>query len=176
MQNTFYKNVIKTDASKNIYIAGATLNDLNNYDIFVVKYNSKGELQWMNQYNGDGDGDDAATGIFIDADENVYITGTITTDSCRQMVNIKYDSGGTQVWLRAYNGSGNLYGSGADITGDTLGNVYITGFSYNGNLNSDVITIMYDSTGNQKWLNNYHAMAPLNEVGVKVAYKGTDVL
>ena len=38
-QNFFFKNVVKTDASNNVYIAGATKNGAGNYDILVAKYN-----------------------------------------------------------------------------------------------------------------------------------------
>jgi len=39
-QYFYYKNKVKTDAGGNVYIAGATLNSSNNYDILVAKYNS----------------------------------------------------------------------------------------------------------------------------------------
>jgi len=55
------------------------MNGSNNYDILVAKYNSSGVLQWIQQYNGAGNGDDMALGLYIDASGNVYITGTVTT-------------------------------------------------------------------------------------------------
>jgi hypothetical protein len=73
-QNFFYRNVVKTDASGNVYIAGATVNDTGNYDILVAKYNRRGGLEWLQQYDG-GFGDDIATALVVDRNGNVYITG-----------------------------------------------------------------------------------------------------
>jgi len=75
-QNFFYKNITKSDASGNIYTAGATLNGSGNYDLLLVKYNKSGVVQWTKQYNGSGNGHDMATGIHIDGSGNVYVTGT----------------------------------------------------------------------------------------------------
>ncbi len=108
-QNFFYKNIIKTDANGNVFVAGATVNDSNNYDILVAKYNSRGILQWMQQYDGAGHGDDMAVGLYVDTSGNVYTTGvtmTLTTNS--DVVTIKYSSSGAQQWIVTYNGTGSL--------------------------------------------------------------------
>ena len=148
-QNFFYKNLVKTDASGNVYIAGATMNGSNNYDILVVKYNSTGDQLWIQQYNGAGNGNDMAVGLYIDASGYVYITGTVTTATNVDAVTIKYNSSGTQQWLTTYNGTGGAFDTGADIITDASGNVYITGSSYNASGNADIITIKYNSSGTQ---------------------------
>jgi len=103
------------------------MNGSNNYDILVAKYNSSGVLQWIQQYNGAGNGDDMALGLYIDASGNVYITGTVTTATNVDAITIKYNSSGTQQWLTTYNGTGSAFDSGTDLTTDASGNVYITG-------------------------------------------------
>ena len=129
-QNFFYKNVTKTDASNNVYIAGATMNGYGNYDMLLVKYNSSGTAQWTKQYDGGGNGPDVATGLYIDGSGNVYITGFTTTTTNVDMITIKYNSSGTQQWISQYNGSGNGYDGGADISGNANG-IFVTGSTYN---------------------------------------------
>lgn len=167
-QNFFYKNIVKTDASSNVYIVGATLNSSNNYDILVAKYNSSGIQQWIQQYNGAGNGNDMAVGLYIDASGYVYITGTVTTSTNVDAVTIKYNSSGTQQWLTTYNGTGSAFDTGADIITDASGNVYITGSSYNASGNADIITIKYNSSGAQQWVSRYDYTAQLNDAGSKI--------
>ena len=167
-QNFFYKNIVKTDANGYVYIAGATVNDSNNYDILVAKYSPRGTLQWMQQYDGAGHGDDMAVGLYIDGNGYVYITGTITTLTNVDAVTIKYNSSGIQQWLTTYDGTGGTFDSGSDIITDGSGNVYITGSSYNANANTDVITVKYNSTGTQQWVCRYDFTSNLNDAGVKL--------
>jgi len=170
-QNFFHKNIIKTDANGNVFVAGATVNDSNNYDILVAKYNSRGILQWMQQYDGAGNGDDMAVGLYVDTSGNVYTTGatmTLTTNS--DVVTIKYSSSGVQQWIVTYNGTGSLYDAGADLMTDASGNVYITGTSFNANGNTDVITVKYNSSGTQQWVSPYNYSANLNDGGAKLMW------
>lgn len=174
-QNFFYKNIVKTDANRNVYVAGATVNDSNNYDILVAKYSPKGTLQWMQQYDGAGHGDDVAVGLYIDGNGYVYITGTITTLTNVDAVTIKYNNSGVQQWLTTYNGTGNAFDSGTDIKTDGGGNVYISGCSYNSSANSDIITIKYNSGGTQQWVSRYDYSAHLNDGGGKIALSGNNI-
>jgi len=174
-QNFFYKNITKTDASGAIYVAGATMNGYGNYDILLVKYNAAGTAQWTVQYDGTGNGQDMATGLYIDGSGNVYITGLTTTSTSVDIITIKYNSSGTQQWLRTYDGTGSGYDSGADVTVDTNGDVYITGSSYNATPNTDVLTIKYDSSGTQQWVSRYNYTANLNDAGFKISVTSTYV-
>lgn len=58
-QNFFHKGLTKTDGSGNVYIVGSTINGSGNNDIMVVKYNSSGVQQWLRQYNGGANLEDA---------------------------------------------------------------------------------------------------------------------
>ncbi|MCG3116613.1 MAG: SBBP repeat-containing protein [Candidatus Manganitrophus sp. SA1] len=66
----------------------------------------------------------------------------------------------TQAWVARYNGPGNgNENTRADsfekkIAVDSLGNVYVTGYSPNGT-NTDYATVKYDTNGNQLWVARY---------------------
>ncbi len=170
-QYFYYKNKVKTDAGGNVYIAGATLNSSNNYDILVAKYNSSGVQQWIQQYNGAGNGDDMALGLFIGGTGNVYITGTVTTASNVDAITIKFNQYGVIQWVATYNGTGNAFDAGADVIEDGSYNVYITGSSFNASGNTDFITAKYNSGGTQQWVSRYDYASQMNDAGVKISFR-----
>ena len=166
-QNFFYKNVTKTDASGNVYIAGATMNSSGNYDALVAKYGSKGDLQWMQQYDS-GLGLDAASAMVIDGLGNVYVTGVTSTGVYTDVLVMKYDAGGTLVWTQTWDGAAGLIDGGADIVLDDSSNVYVTGLTYNSSLNSDFVTLKYSNAGTLMWQKIYTGTYNLDDAGIKI--------
>jgi hypothetical protein len=63
---------IKVDTFSNVYIAGQTINDFNDY--LAVKYTSNGAQQWVAIY--DGNYNDNACCMEIDNSGNIYISGS----------------------------------------------------------------------------------------------------
>jgi uncharacterized delta-60 repeat protein len=175
-QNFFHKSVTKTDPYGNVYIVGATINGSGNNDILLVKYNRSGVLQWTQQYNGNANLEDMGVGLYIDGSGNVYVVGTTSTSTTNSdIITIKYNSSGTQQWLSTFNASGNTFDSGADIIVDGSGNVYVTGGGYNSSLNTDILTIKYNSSGTQQWA-KYFDYLNLNGTGVKIQLQDTLVV
>jgi hypothetical protein len=61
-----------------------------------------------------------------------------------------------QAWVARYNnGSGNSTNQAVKIALDSAGNIYVTGFSQNGNSNLGYVTIKYAPSGNQLWASRY---------------------
>jgi uncharacterized delta-60 repeat protein len=69
----------------------------------------------------------------------------------------------TEEWVRRYDGTGNGTDEGHAIAVDTVGNVYVTGASVDGN-NFDYVTIKYNSSGVQQWLARYNGPANGSDV------------
>ena len=169
-----------TDASGNIYVTGTYQNTASfgniqkssqGYnDIFLAKYNSSGQVQWVQSAGGTGD--DYVQDIDIDASGNVYITGyyenTATFGSSSigvagSSTNIfvaKYNSDGSSLWVQSAGGIQSDYGMGIAV--DANANVYITGYyagsaTFGGfNRNSvsgshDIYIVKYNSAGVAQW-------------------------
>jgi hypothetical protein len=68
-------NAIAVDDMGNIYVTGYSWGSGTNWDYATVKYDPNGIEQWVERYNGPGNGDDDATAIVLDNGGNIYVTG-----------------------------------------------------------------------------------------------------
>ncbi|MBK9334161.1 MAG: SBBP repeat-containing protein [Ignavibacteria bacterium] len=63
------------DGSGNVFVTGASgVTGVQN-DYATVKYNSEGIEQWVQIYNGSGNGNDIPNSVKVDASGNLYVTG-----------------------------------------------------------------------------------------------------
>jgi len=166
---------ITSDSSGNVYIVGSyasgsntfalynsngtlfsNLTNVGSNDVFVVKYNSSGTVQWAARCGGTGS--DIGYGITSDSSGNVYIVGSyasgsntfalynsdgsifsnLTNAGSNDVFVVKYNSSGTVQWATRYSSIGSDVGRGIDV--DSSGNMYVTG-SYGNTLS------LYNSDG-----------------------------
>ena len=150
-------NSLALDAAGNVYIAGFTGGSGTGNDGITIKYNSSGVQQWMQTFNGPGNGNDNARSLSLDAAGNVYITGySAGVSSGADYTTIKYNSSGVQQWLQTYNGPGNSDEDAYSLVLDASGNIYITGYSAGSGSDYDYATIKYNSLGAQQWIQRYN--------------------
>ncbi len=143
---------IAVDSAGNIYVAG-TANSLNfpispsayqkelkGSDIFVTKFDSTGKTVLYSTFLG-GSSTENATGIALDTNGNVYVTGSTgssdfptTAGAYKRTVNrgdafvAKLNATGSDlIFSTLLGGSGNEVGYG--IAADSANNVYVTGSS-----------------------------------------------
>lgn len=191
---------ICNDANGNVYVAGyfgsptitfggVTLTSNGGIDVFVVKYNSVGNVIWAK--NAGGNANDFAHNITTDNNGNVFVTGdfqslsfifgldTLSIPSGRQAFILKYDSLGTQKWAKQSVGASESYGYG--ICTDKDDNVYFTGSfgtpqvtfgsvtlnNVSGIGYYDVFIVKYDSGGNVPWAKSAGGMT--HDVGYSIA-------
>lgn len=184
---------VAVDADGNVYAVGYTTGNLSfgngigfnnsNYgsgDMFLVKYNSKGEVQWVK--NSSCTEIDAAYSVDLDSNGNIYVGGLTYGDiefgdgiGFAWSGNIdgflvKYDSSGSPQWVK------NISGISSEIVQrvyvDKNGYVYITGYSLSDPVylgdgvsfvnagNYDIITAKYDSSGTLQWAKNASGTLP----------------
>lgn len=147
-------NAIAVDASGNVYVTGQSdqsQTSLNNDDYATVKYNAAGVEQWVVRYNGIGNAIDRAVGVAADASGNVYISGRSSNGGDDDYVTIKYNSSGTQSWIKTLDRGGR--DRVTDLVFDGT-NVFITGRSSNGN-DDDYLTVKYTANGTLNWQSAY---------------------
>ncbi|MEO8210093.1 MAG: SBBP repeat-containing protein [bacterium] len=159
---------IAVDNNGNSYVTGKSFNSGSDFDYLTIKYNSSGMALWERRHNGSGNGSDGASSVLVDNSGNVYVTGNSSVSGSGQdIVTIKYNAVGDQLWLKIYNGSDN----GSDIANamaiDAAGNVYVTGSA--GNFSLDYVTIKYNSAGVVQFTSIYNGPGNSNDVPVSLA-------
>ncbi len=161
------------DDSGNAYATGSVATANSGKDIITVKFDASGNFKWAKQYNGPGNLDDQANHIAADPQGNIIITGISKGDTTADdYVTIKYNPGGTQLWVKRYNGPANAVDDARTITADKDANVYVSGGSTGIGTGYDFTTVKYDSAGNEKWVARYDG--PLHDYDL-VYYQGSVV-
>lgn len=155
---------VATDSIGNVFLTGATgssdfpTQDPGNgayvdstyhgsFDVFILKFDNNGVLQWATYYGGSGS--DYGYAITTDINGNVFLTGT-TGSSAFPLYNpgggvyydstyngnfdvfmAKFDNNGIQRWSTYYGGTED--DEGGSLTADPYGNVWVTGWTRSDN-------------------------------------------
>ncbi|MCH8904140.1 MAG: SBBP repeat-containing protein [Bacteroidetes bacterium] len=152
-----YGSSIAVDDYGNVYVCGR-VNDGSSPNYIVLKYDNTGKLKWSKTYDPNG-GDDYAWAIAVDASGNVYVTGESDgTTTLRDYATIKYDSLGTQLWVKRYFTTTNGFDVARALVLNDSGHVFVTGYSQGntGTTGMDYATIKYDSNGDTVWVRRYN--------------------
>jgi uncharacterized delta-60 repeat protein len=150
---------IAVDGLGNVYVTGGSRGSGTFDDYATIKYNSAGVEQWVQRYNGTGNGNDAASSIAVDGSGNVYVTGqTVGSGTFDDYTTIKYNTDGVWQWGQIYNGTGNSSDVANSIAVDGSGNVYVTGRSTGDGTSSDYVTIKYNTDGAWQWGQLYNGL------------------
>jgi len=155
---------IAVDALGNAYVTGRSFGDTTNWDYTTIKYNSAGDLEWVDRFSGissipGGFTQDLARAIYVDGSGYSYVTGvsTIDVNTSDDILTIKYSPAGAIEWANRYNGPLSGGDQANKIKVDGLGNVYVAGFvdAISTSGTRDFCTIKYNSAGLQEWLVRY---------------------
>jgi hypothetical protein len=147
-----FASAIAVDIAGNSYVTGAGHEAGTNYDIITVKYNSSGVQQWAKYFPGPA----GASAIITDDSGNVIVTGSwVAFTEGRNFVTIKYSPDGTQKWAQSYNGPENTQDFSSSVAVDSLGNLYIGGYSAGNGSEFDIVSVKYSNTGVQQWVQRY---------------------
>jgi hypothetical protein len=135
------------DYRQNVVVTGQINYNYTGYFSYLCgtfKVNTNGNPVWTNYYPQPPSGSSIANAIAIDRANNSYVTGySPGTNSNNDIVTIKYDANGNQIWLQRYNGPGNGNDAGNAIAVDNNGNVYVTGYDTTTAGGTEMVTIKY---------------------------------
>ncbi len=170
---------VAVDSFNNYYAAGwfeesMTIGSTNligngDDDIYLAKFNENGSLIWVKGIGGSSI--DKASGIAIDNDNNIILSGefsgevyfddniVLTSSGVRDAFLAKFDGAGNLVWVKQAGGNGFDAGYGVEV--DSEQNIIFTGrffgiatfddISVIGNGSWDVFIAKYNSSGEILW-------------------------
>jgi hypothetical protein len=143
-------NSLALDCSNNVFVTGESASGQYVGAYCTCKINTAGAYVWTNGYpyiptlTHQSTTTNAATSIAVDHLNNVYVTGySEGTNSGLDIVTIKYDNNGNQIWLQRYNGPGNGDDEGNAIAVDANGNVYVAGYETTAAGGTEMVLIKY---------------------------------
>ena len=184
-----YINKIQVSDSGNVYIVGDTRSSNNistpnshqpnyssgnNYlEVMIVKFNSFGVRDWGTYYGSNGW--DHSTGLLLDSNENLYISGTTTSVNSIATIGAfktipegaeafitKFNSNGVQIWGTYFGGESGDNANDSQM--DSNGNIIIAGITSsltnistpganqeNKNYETDGFIAKFNQNGNRIW-------------------------
>jgi hypothetical protein len=131
------------DAASNIAVTGQVVSSVNS-SYGTYKINTNGVYVWSNNFPNIPATTSMAKAIALDLQIQVCVTGySPGTNSGNDIVTIKYDNNGNQIWLQRYNGPGNGDDEGNAIAVDANGNVYVAGYETTAAGGTEMVVIKY---------------------------------
>jgi len=157
---------LDVDQQGNACVTGFSWNgDVTKYDYATVKYSPEGNQQTVSFLDGPSNGFDYALAVKAANDGSVHVTGGSWNDTTSgDYATVKYDQNGDTLWVRRYNGIGNVTDWANALAVDTNGNTYVTGRSWGG-LESwnDFATVTYAPNGDMMWVKRFDGPSHLDE-------------
>ena len=174
---------IELDSENNVYVTGESGKTKGDMDFATVKYDGiTGEEIWVARFNTSTPySNELGKHLEIDEYDNIYVDGYTIADKFEDnmdIVLVKYDKNGNELWRRIFDSSYDDTGRGFDI--DYEGNSYIAGMVVEDYQSSegfeDVLLIKYDSNGNLEWNRTYDTGYNKTEKIHSVSTNGDEVV
>ncbi len=166
-----------------------TINSYGNSDIFVAKYDTAGNFQWVR--GGGGTSYEIAYGVTVDPSGNIYSNGyfrgtatfgifIMTSTGGDDAILLQYSPTGTCMWAKKGGGTGDDKGLG--VTSDANG-IYATGW-FVGNAtfetqgiasagSSDVYVVKYNTAGTLQWISRAGGVYADGGYGIAASASGS---
>jgi uncharacterized delta-60 repeat protein len=152
-----FPSAITTDRSNNIIAVGFARDGILEDAIFTVKYSSAGDTLWTARWGLPFAEFQTAQAVATSTNGNLYVAGySDKTNGTSEYVVLAYSSSGSLLWTNLYRGpgQGNDRVTGLAVTAN--GEVFVTGYSFATNGNTDYATIAYSAAGVALWTNRFH--------------------
>jgi hypothetical protein len=96
-----------------------------------------------------------AQDFVLDSADNVYVTGSFSSNGDSAIQTGKYDASGNSLWTRVYAGSPDKRDQAVAIGIDSTENVYVAGWTGVAGVPEQYLLMKYDAAGQQQWVRTY---------------------
>ena len=150
-----FVRAVAVDGNGKVLVTGYSTGKGSRYDYATIAYSKAGVPLWTNRYNGTGNNDDAANGLAMNGNGNVFVTGQSQGSSSGwDYATIAYSGAGVPLWTNRYRGPANSEDMASAVAVDGNGRVFVTG-----HMGQEYGTIAYSGTGVPLWTNRYAGIA-----------------
>lgn len=139
----------------NLIVIGNTMNQSNNSDVLITKYNTNGQILWEQIYNGSGNGDDYGVQLKINNSNEIFVASALQEQTSMDFGLLKYSPSGNLIWASTWDGSANGMDIPADLDIDSSGDIYLVGGSESSNTFSDYAIVKFNANGQYLWHTTY---------------------
>ena len=146
------------DNSGNLLTTGHTTIDSLNTELIVAKLNPQGTILWQSTFQVNSNSKNGGVVLTADSNNNIYIGGVYSTSddiSDFDFLIVKYNSTGTKLWHKVYDGTG----SGMDVPTSiiaTSAGLFVSGASEGVHTGLDFWSMkLSTSTGSINWQKRY---------------------
>lgn len=163
-----------------VFVTGVSVGSGKDY--VTLKLNATtGATVWATRMNNFGNFDDEPNDIAVDASGNTFVTGFASASGGgnSDMVTVKYNSSGTQIWKNTYAGSaGGSNDVGNAIVLSSNGNtVYVTGNVNQTSSNCNIVTrAISTSAGTANWTSIFNGSANGNDKSYNIILAGANIV
>jgi len=144
---------IDLDAADNVYITGYSLGTSGDHEFMTIKYAADGTQEWVQTYVSPNPDNPGAYGWFLEVtdDGTVYAGGdAMNLAGSRDYVLLKYDTNGTLLWDRLYDGPAGVSDTQYAMKIGPNEDVYLTGI-IGTRTGYEYGVAKYDSNGVFQW-------------------------
>jgi uncharacterized delta-60 repeat protein len=154
-------------AAGDVVVTGESWGGATGYDVATLSLTTDGAVRWIRRYNNrTANSTDGGTDVALGPNGEVYVGGMTSTADLgyTDFLLLKYTAQGVPVWIRTYNGPANRGDAIKRVRVDSQGNVIVTGYEQQADFYSDTVTIKYNASGNQLWLNRLNLVTAGDEI------------
>jgi hypothetical protein len=145
-------------------------------EILTMRFDPEGQFLWSSRYNGSTNNGVRPVGIIMDGGNNTLITASTGWGLSRpDLITVKYDPEGKQLWTATYNGVAGKADEAVSIKVDGADNIYVLGTSVTPESLSQFVLLKYAPDGRLVRETRYSLLeAPsLDAVSLHVSEDGT---
>ena len=142
-------------ADGTIYVVGVTFGfGAGQADAFLLSFSSDGTLNWQRTWGGEFF--DAARGVAVATDGNIYISGE-TIFSANSAFLVKFAPDGSVIWQREWGVVGktgppdNDETQGNGVAAAPAGGAYVVGATFGAGFDPNLVAVRFDASGSFVW-------------------------
>lgn len=161
------------DSGGKTVVCGYKGTNSNQPDATLFRYTASGSKELERFYSGEGDNQDVINAMALASDGSIVSVGySVEKDLDPNMLFIKTNSSGTEVWRKTLSGNsstGSTDNATAVVT-DQTGAIYATGYTKNSNAGSDFTTVKLNAAGDTIWTRKYSFQTGSSDRAVSLAF------